>query len=136
MARLHGVAEQPVYRWTAKYGGMEVFQSEPHLDLEAANARLTQRLAVRARDIPPSRRSPRGSGDARSAATDDDASGARQMARPATCLSFLEPARLRPLFSRAEHCGWTEAGGKVRQDFTHSGAPVDGVHAGQSHVLG
>lgn len=46
LARQNGVTEQTIYRWKAKYGGMEVSEAK----LEAENARLKKLLAESALD--------------------------------------------------------------------------------------
>ena len=46
LARQNGVTEQTIYRWKAKYGGMEVSDAK----LEAENARLKKLLAESALD--------------------------------------------------------------------------------------
>jgi putative transposase len=45
LSRRHGVAENTVYRWKAKYGGMEVSEAKRLRELEAENARLKRLLA-------------------------------------------------------------------------------------------
>ena len=45
ICRQHGVSEQSVYRWRAKYGGMEVSQLAELRRLEEENRRLKQIVA-------------------------------------------------------------------------------------------
>jgi len=45
IARRHGVAENTVYRWKSKYGGMEVSEAKRLRQLEQENARLKKLLA-------------------------------------------------------------------------------------------
>ncbi len=45
LSRRHGVAENTVYRWKAKFGGMEVSEAKRLRELEAENARLKRLLA-------------------------------------------------------------------------------------------
>ena len=45
LSRRHGVAENTVYRWKAKFGGMEVSDAKRLRELEAENARLKRLLA-------------------------------------------------------------------------------------------
>ena len=45
LARRHGVAENTVYRWKAKFGGMEVSEARRLRALEAENAKLKRLLA-------------------------------------------------------------------------------------------
>jgi len=45
LSRRHGVAENTVYRWKAKFGGMEVSEARRLRELEAENARLKRLLA-------------------------------------------------------------------------------------------
>ena len=44
LSRRHGVAENTVYRWKAKFGGMEVSEARRLRELEAENARLKRLL--------------------------------------------------------------------------------------------
>lgn len=50
LARQNGVTEQTIYRWKAKYGGMEVSEAKRLRELEAENARLKKLLAESALD--------------------------------------------------------------------------------------
>jgi putative transposase len=45
LSRRHGVAENTVYRWKAKFGGMEVSDAKRLRELQAENARLKRLLA-------------------------------------------------------------------------------------------
>ena len=45
LSRRHGVAENTVYRWKAKFGGMEVSEARRLRELEAENAKLKCLLA-------------------------------------------------------------------------------------------
>lgn len=45
LSRRHGVAENTVYRWKARFGGMEVSEAKRLRELEAENARLKRLLA-------------------------------------------------------------------------------------------
>ena len=45
LSRRHGVAENTVYRWKAKFGGMEVSDAKRLRELEAENLRLKRLLA-------------------------------------------------------------------------------------------
>jgi putative transposase len=45
LARRHGVAEQSIYRWRAKYGGMEVSDAKRLKELEEENRRLKRMVA-------------------------------------------------------------------------------------------
>ncbi len=45
LARRHGVAESTVYRWKAKFGGMEVSEARRLRALEAENSKLKRLLA-------------------------------------------------------------------------------------------
>ena len=45
LSRRHGVAENTIYRWKAKFGGMEVSEAKRLRDLEAENAKLKRLLA-------------------------------------------------------------------------------------------
>jgi putative transposase len=86
LARQNGATEQTLYRWKARYSGMEVSEAKRLRELEAENARLKKLLAESALDNAASRRSSRESGDARSEAACDDAPGGRWLAQPARCL--------------------------------------------------
>jgi putative transposase len=44
-ARKYGVAEHAIYRWKAKFGGMEVNEAKRLRDLEDENRRLKQLVA-------------------------------------------------------------------------------------------
>ena len=45
LARRHGVSEQSIYRWKAKYGGMEVSDAKRLKELEEENRRLKRMVA-------------------------------------------------------------------------------------------
>jgi len=45
LSRRHGVAENTLYRWKAKFGGMEVSEAKRLRELETENARLKRLLA-------------------------------------------------------------------------------------------
>ena len=45
LARRHGVAENTIYRWKSKFGGMEVNEAKRLRELEAENAKLKRLLA-------------------------------------------------------------------------------------------
>lgn len=45
LARRHGVAENTIYRWKSKFGGMEVSDARRLRDLEAENQRLKRLYA-------------------------------------------------------------------------------------------
>ena len=45
LPRRHGVAENAIYRWKSKYGGMEVSEAKRLRELEAENAKLKRLLA-------------------------------------------------------------------------------------------
>lgn len=45
IVRKHNVSEQSVYRWKAKFGGMEVSDAKKLKQLQAENARLKKLLA-------------------------------------------------------------------------------------------
>jgi putative transposase len=45
LARHHGVAENTIYRWKSKYGGMEVSDAKRLRALEAENAKLKRLYA-------------------------------------------------------------------------------------------
>lgn len=45
LARKHGVAEHTIYRWKAKYGGMEVSEAQRLKQLEDENRRLKHLVA-------------------------------------------------------------------------------------------
>lgn len=45
LARRHGVAENSIYRWKSKFGGLEVSEAKRLRDLEAENSRLKKLLA-------------------------------------------------------------------------------------------
>lgn len=44
LSRRHGVAENTVYRWKAKYGGMEISEARRLRELEAENRKLKRLL--------------------------------------------------------------------------------------------
>ena len=45
LSRRHGVSEQSIYRWKAKYGGMEVSDAKRLKELEEENRRLKRMVA-------------------------------------------------------------------------------------------
>lgn len=45
LARRHGVAENTLYRWKAKFGGMDVSEARRLRELEGENAKLKRLLA-------------------------------------------------------------------------------------------
>lgn len=45
LSRRHGVSEQSIYRWKAKYGGMDVSEAKRLRELEAENTKLKKLLA-------------------------------------------------------------------------------------------
>jgi putative transposase len=45
LARRHGVSEQSIYRWKAKFGGMEVSDAKRLRELEEENRRLKRMVA-------------------------------------------------------------------------------------------
>lgn len=45
LSRRHGVAENTIYRWKSKFGGMEVSDARRLRELEQENARLKRLLA-------------------------------------------------------------------------------------------
>ena len=45
LARRHGVAEQSIYRWRSKFGGMEVSDAKRLKQLEEENRRLKRMVA-------------------------------------------------------------------------------------------
>ena len=45
ISRRHGVAENTVYRWKSRYGGMEVSEAKRLRELEAENLKLKRLLA-------------------------------------------------------------------------------------------
>lgn len=45
LARRHGVAEQSIYRWRSKFGGMEVSDAKHLKQLEEENRRLKRMAA-------------------------------------------------------------------------------------------
>ena len=51
VCRKHGVAEQTVYRWRNKYGGLEPSELQRLRALEAENSRLKRIVAQQALDI-------------------------------------------------------------------------------------
>ena len=44
LSRRHGVAMNTIYRWKAKFGGMEISEAKRLRELEAENARLKRLL--------------------------------------------------------------------------------------------
>ncbi len=51
VCRKYGVAEQTVYRWRNKYGGLETNELQRLRELEAENSRLKRIVAQQALDI-------------------------------------------------------------------------------------
>jgi len=51
LARRHGVAENTIYRWKSKFGGMEVSEAKRLRELERENAELKKMVAEQALDI-------------------------------------------------------------------------------------
>ena len=51
VCRKYGVAEQTVYRWRNKYGGLETSELQRLRELEAENSRLKRIVAQQALDI-------------------------------------------------------------------------------------
>lgn len=51
VCRKYGVAEQTVYRWRRKYGGLETSELQRLRELEAENSRLKRIVAQQALDI-------------------------------------------------------------------------------------
>jgi len=51
VCRKYGVAEQTVYRWRSKYGGLETSELQRLRELEAENSRLKRIVAQQALDI-------------------------------------------------------------------------------------
>ena len=45
LSRRHGVAENTIYRWKSKFGGMEVSDAKKLRELEAENRKLKHLLA-------------------------------------------------------------------------------------------
>lgn len=45
LAREHGIAQNTLYRWKSKFGGMEVSEAKRLRELESENARLKRLLA-------------------------------------------------------------------------------------------
>jgi len=45
LSRRHGVAENTIYRWKSKFGGMEVSEAKRLRELEAENQKLKRLLA-------------------------------------------------------------------------------------------
>ena len=45
LSRRHGIAENTIYRWKSKYGGMEVSDAKRLRELEQENAKLKRLLA-------------------------------------------------------------------------------------------
>lgn len=45
LSRRHGVSENTLYKWRAKYGGMDVSEAKRLKELEAENAKLKRLLA-------------------------------------------------------------------------------------------
>jgi putative transposase len=51
VCRKYGVAEQTVYRWRNKYGGLDTSELQRLRELEAENSRLKRIVAQQALDI-------------------------------------------------------------------------------------
>ena len=51
VCRKHGVAEQTVYRWRNKYGGLDTSELQRLRELETENSRLKRIVAQQALDI-------------------------------------------------------------------------------------
>lgn len=45
LSRIHGVSENTIYNWKAKYGGMDVSDAKKLRELEAENKQLKKLLA-------------------------------------------------------------------------------------------
>lgn len=45
LVRKHNVSEQSIYRWRAKYGGMDVSEAKRLRELESENSKLKRLLA-------------------------------------------------------------------------------------------
>ncbi len=45
LSRRHGIVENTIYRWKAKYGGMEVSEAKRLRELESENGKLKKLLA-------------------------------------------------------------------------------------------
>jgi putative transposase len=45
LSRRHGIAENTIYRWKSKFGGMEVSEAKRLRELEAENSKLKRLLA-------------------------------------------------------------------------------------------
>ena len=50
VSRRHGIAENTIYRWKSKFGGMEVSEAKRLRELEGENAKLKRLLAEAERD--------------------------------------------------------------------------------------
>jgi putative transposase len=51
VCRQHGITQQTIYRWRAKFGGMEVSDAKKLRALEAENSKLKRLVAEQALDI-------------------------------------------------------------------------------------
>jgi putative transposase len=51
LCRKHGISQQTLYRWKAKYGGLEVSEAQRLRQLEEENRKLKQLVADQALDI-------------------------------------------------------------------------------------
>jgi putative transposase len=51
LCRKYGISEQTLYRWKAKYGGLEVSEAQRLRQLEEENRKLKQLVAEQALDI-------------------------------------------------------------------------------------
>jgi putative transposase len=49
LSRRHGLAENTVYRWKSKFGGMEISEAKRLCELEAENSKLKRLLEGRTR---------------------------------------------------------------------------------------
>ena len=50
LSRRHGIAENTIYRWKSKFGGMEISEATRLRELEGENAKLKRLLAEAERD--------------------------------------------------------------------------------------
>ncbi len=77
LCRKHGVSDATVYRWKAKYGGMDVSEAKRLKGLEDENTRLKSLLADAMLDNATLKDLPGKSGDARREAASGRASGGK-----------------------------------------------------------
>ena len=75
LCRKHGVSDASVYKWKAKYGGMDVSEAKRLRGLEDENARLKRLLAEAMLDNAALKKLLGKSGDARREAASGRASG-------------------------------------------------------------